>query len=1278
MGFGQNVTGGRGGTVYHVTTLADSGPGSFRDAVNGSGRIIVFDVGGYIKLNSAVSCKGNLTIAGQTAPGGGIGFRGGEISFSNRSNIICRYIRIRPGSETASSTDDALAFADGRNMIFDHVSLEFGPWNNVGCVSSDWQNTPVTEVTFQNCLNANPTGQQFGAHTESVSSTMSWFYTLFANSHNRNPLSKINDTFINNVLYNCDAGYTTHTSTSFDHDIVNNYFIAGPASTGNIPWFQIDANQSIYYSGNFYDSDENGVLGGGITTPYWYQGVGTVLGSPWSSLTSTSTLYSARAAYRVTISQAGAFPRDQIDELVISQTKTLGNAPSGTGAGTAGPIGSLYTSQTQTGLGNNGYGTINGGTLPTDTDGDGMPDYFEQANGFNLGSNDAMTIGGDGYARIEKFINWLADPHTSTTTNSPVVVDLWQYTSGFTNDSPVYTVSGAVNGGVTISNSHYAVFTPTASFIGMGSYQFRVNSADGSGYTNTVSVAISALQPPSNLVWQGDGIANVWTNGGPENWLKDGSPVAFNIGDNVTFDDSGSATPSLNLPASISPGAVSFVASQDYTLSGAGGLIGNGSLYKVGPGKLTLNTINSFAKGVTINEGVVQLGDEFSVNGSLGGSVTNNDTLILANPTSVTSAASITGSGVVIKRGAGNHTLSGTQTYTNLTTVEAGTLTFAGTPPPGDITNNGVVNFNLSSSPTYAGNMSGPGALNISASGQTVTLSGNSSHGGGTTNAAGTVILMTDHAAGSGPVSYLLNGSVKVGGNAVITNTFLFDTTVDFMMDTFSGGGTWAGDIVPLTGGASFRPGGTDGVLTLTGNADLAGRNFIIPKGSVQLAGNANFSATGNATAFGRNSTANSAFVTIRDNAVVSLGALNLGGGQATGGRVTVTIRDNALLSTGTQNFNLHNSTRTATYTLVSLDGGTLAVGGFTKSMTGAAQLTTNFFNGGILQATKSNSVFLPALNGLTCYVQAGGAKIDDGGFTITIVAPLLHDPTLGATVDGGLTKLGSGTLTFTNNGSTFTGPTAINTGTLAIYASFGSSSISGSASVYIGAGALLDLSVASGNGWILDNRRTLYGNGAIKGNFTLGFNGVMSPGSNSIGTLTFSNSLTLAVGSSNIFEISHAPLTNDVAKVLGAITNGGTLVITNISGTLAAGDSFRLFDATSYSGSFSTVILPPLLPGLAWTNQLSTSGTIAVISTAPANPPVFGAVSAAGSNLLISGSNGTPNASYYLLTSTNVSLPSANWSRVATNQFDANGLFNLTNPVDPATPQLFYRLQLP
>ena len=113
LGFGANATGGRGGNVYHVTNLNDSGAGSFRDAVGTAGRTIVFDVGGYITLNTAVSVKSNITIAGQTAPGGGIALRGAEVSFANPSNIICRFARFRRGGDSAN-TDDALSFTSNQ------------------------------------------------------------------------------------------------------------------------------------------------------------------------------------------------------------------------------------------------------------------------------------------------------------------------------------------------------------------------------------------------------------------------------------------------------------------------------------------------------------------------------------------------------------------------------------------------------------------------------------------------------------------------------------------------------------------------------------------------------------------------------------------------------------------------------------------------------------------------------------------------------------------------------------------------------------------------------------------------------------------------------------------------------------------------------------------------------------------------------------------------------------------------------------------------------------
>ncbi len=123
LGFGANATGGRGGTVYHVTTLADSGPGSFRDAVSQPNRIVVFDVSGYITLNSEVSVKSHITIAGQTAPGGGIAIRGREVSFGSQQNIICRFVRFRPGAGSPNN-DNGVNLYRARNIILDHVSIE--------------------------------------------------------------------------------------------------------------------------------------------------------------------------------------------------------------------------------------------------------------------------------------------------------------------------------------------------------------------------------------------------------------------------------------------------------------------------------------------------------------------------------------------------------------------------------------------------------------------------------------------------------------------------------------------------------------------------------------------------------------------------------------------------------------------------------------------------------------------------------------------------------------------------------------------------------------------------------------------------------------------------------------------------------------------------------------------------------------------------------------------------------------------------------------------------
>jgi hypothetical protein len=375
--------------VYHVTNLNDSGAGSFRDAVSAGPRIIVFDVGGYINLSTPVSAKGNLTIAGQTAPGDGIGIMGRETSFSGATNVIVREMRFRQGSLDSDSTKSGINLLNTTTMIFDHVSIEFAQWNNIDSVGA-------SNVTVQHSITADPIGQQFAAHSETGPYT--WYGNLFASAHNRCPLAKANTQYVNNVVYNFQAGYTAgNTAGVFSHDVIDNYFIAGPSTTNaSDAFFQVN-NQPIFNSGNLLDSNADGKLNGAaLGNP----GGAVVLNAAWSADTALIPAVSAADAYAAVVASAGAsLHRDQVDSLVIADLTSLGSS------------GHLWTSQTQTNLANSGYGTLAGGTAPTDTDGDGMPDAWETRYGLN--PNSAADANGDfdgtGYTNIEKYINGLID-----------------------------------------------------------------------------------------------------------------------------------------------------------------------------------------------------------------------------------------------------------------------------------------------------------------------------------------------------------------------------------------------------------------------------------------------------------------------------------------------------------------------------------------------------------------------------------------------------------------------------------------------------------------------------------------------------------------------------------------------------------------------------------------------------------------------------------------------------------------------------------------------------
>lgn len=386
-GFGRYATGGRGGTVYHVTNLNDSGPGSFRDAVSQSNRTVVFDVGGVINISSRIVVSSNVTVAGQTAPGEGITIYGNGLSYSNANNTITRYIRFRMG-KIGDSGKDAIAIADGHDMIFDHVSIS---WGRDGTFDL---NGDVGDVTLQNSI----IGQGLQTHSTGgliqSSGGVSVLRNLYIDNHTRNPKVKGYNQYINNVVYNwAVAGYILGDSEGYSEaNVLNNYFIEGP-ETSSEPFNRANENFHLYANGNYWDSTRNGVLDGVVIDSSTYGPV-TWSATPYNQPAVTTT--TAQQAYAEVFANAGAsLHRDQVDDYMINELASLGT------------LGATISDETS--LPTNGPGVVAGGPAYPDTDGDGMPDYYETARNLNPnnaadGSTDADN---DGYTNLEEYLNCL-------------------------------------------------------------------------------------------------------------------------------------------------------------------------------------------------------------------------------------------------------------------------------------------------------------------------------------------------------------------------------------------------------------------------------------------------------------------------------------------------------------------------------------------------------------------------------------------------------------------------------------------------------------------------------------------------------------------------------------------------------------------------------------------------------------------------------------------------------------------------------------------------------
>jgi len=504
VGFGANATGGRGGAIVHVTNLNDAGPGSFRDAVNVPNRIVVFDVGGYIVLKAPVSVQGNITIAGQTAPGDGVGIMGGEVSLSNKTNIIVRGLRVRQGNLDPLTGKSAVGAANTTNFILDHCSIEYGQWDSFDAVKA-------VNFTVQNTIIANPIGQQFGAHVEGGPST--FYRNLWVNGHNRQPLAKDNTQYINNVVYDYQAGYTVgNTGGYFSHDLVNNYFVAGPGtSTASNYYYQVNDKQTIYAVGNFADTNRDGTLNGSLQNK-----VGGAIPSatPWAPTTVAIPAMTAADAYFNVAASAGVWPRDAVDQSAASDTLSVGTR------------GSLTKNQASTGLPNLGYGILNGGTPLPDLNGDGIPDYWALANG--IATNDPAAAGApfgtSGYTNIEAYANSLILPDLWTAQDSGATALAGAATYNPLTQKWVLTGAGSVDQAQFASRPWTPDRMVTARIDGLAAGQAGVMVRNPTGAQSAfAALVLDASGTLTLLARPNDGAATASvqrTGFGPGTWLR--------------------------------------------------------------------------------------------------------------------------------------------------------------------------------------------------------------------------------------------------------------------------------------------------------------------------------------------------------------------------------------------------------------------------------------------------------------------------------------------------------------------------------------------------------------------------------------------------------------------------------------------------------------------------------------------------------------------------------------------------------------------------------------
>ena len=452
-GFGRYVTGGRGGNVCHVTSLADDGSeGTLRWALGKSGvKTIVFDVSGTIHLQSSLDISiGNVTIAGQTAPGDGICVADYPVSIK-ANNVIVRYMRFRLGNKNvlANGADgwDGFGGFDQQDWIIDHCSVS---WSIDECLSV----LGNKNTTVQWCLVAQSlvnSGHSKGAHGYGGNwggSGASFHHNLIAHHGSRTPRLGPRPTtqldermdMRNNVIYNF-GGNGCYGGEGMNVNIVNNYYKPGPGSPTDKKGYRIAGigirtntyvntypayAPALHLWGKYYVTGNYNSKYPQLNQDNWTYGIINQIDASGCDGTFTqetkdsiklaepidyilTTTHSAADAYDRVLDFAGAsLHRDSFHEPMVSDTRN--GKPTHTHSGLSkGFVNSQDDNKPSDADASwSAWPTLASKEAPKDTDGDGMPDEWELANALDpTNPKDGKTIGADGYSNLENYLNSL-------------------------------------------------------------------------------------------------------------------------------------------------------------------------------------------------------------------------------------------------------------------------------------------------------------------------------------------------------------------------------------------------------------------------------------------------------------------------------------------------------------------------------------------------------------------------------------------------------------------------------------------------------------------------------------------------------------------------------------------------------------------------------------------------------------------------------------------------------------------------------------------------------